>query len=685
MNCAAEEALIRTKLGGMRGVTSMKFDLLRRGLIVEHERETIGPILSGLRSLGFDPRLVPVPESADRTTDWLLGLSCVAVIAAEIASWLGAQSWIIAALALSAVAVSGLAPYRQGWVAICRGNFNLNALLSIAVTGALLIGAWSEAAMVMVSFTIAEFFETKSLRRARNAIAELTKLTPDRTSARQPDGTWNECAVSDVEAGAVVRVEPGEQIALDGEIVGGRSNVNQSPITGESRPVRKGKGDPVFAGTTNQTGSLEILVTASAYDSTLARIVHAIEEAKASRAPTQRIVERFVRTYTPAVLIVALAVALVPPLTMDGRWFDWIYRALTLLVIACPCALVIAAPVTIVSGIAAAARRGILVKGGTFLERGRCLRWLALDKAGTLTQGAPVQTAFELVDPAFEQSAVRAFAASLAGRSGHPASRAIALAARNDHVPRFAVSRFGSVPGRGVYGCIGGRGYWLGNLRLMAEIGYYSEDLQRRVEVLERDANTVVMLAGEKGVLALFALVDKLKPTCREAIERLHAVGVRTAILTGDNAHAAKAIAKQAGIDRAEGGLLPEDKLRIVESLRGAEPVGMVGDGISDAPALARADIAFAMSAMDIDTAIETADVALMDDDLRKLPAFIRISKATHLILMQNIAFAVGIKVIFLGLALAGFGPVWLAVFADAGASLIVVGNGLRLLRTPTA
>nr|WP_269767923.1 heavy metal translocating P-type ATPase [Caballeronia hypogeia] len=682
MDCATEEALIRKKLEGMRGVESMQFDLMQRTLVVEHEAAALDAILDAVRALGFTPVTAGEPVTEKKKSAWPLALACVAALASEGASWLGQPSWLVAALALAAVLTSGLTTYRKGLIAIRNGSLNINALMSVAVTGALVIGQWPEAAMVMVLFTIAEFIEAKSLQRARNAIADLMKLAPETATVQQADGAWIEINAREVAPGAIVRVKPGERIALDGEIVSGSSAVDQAPITGESLPVEKAQGDAVFAGTINATGSFEFRVTAAASDTTIARIIRAIEGAQGAKAPTQRFVDRFARIYTPVVFAVALAVGVVPPLAMGGAWLDWIYRALVMLVIACPCALVISTPVTIVSGLAAAARHGILVKGGAFLERGRRLRWLALDKTGTITHGKPVQTSFDLLDATFDANRVRALAASLASRSDHPVSLAIAREAERDGVLRFTVDRFDAVPGRGVRGFVDERAYWLGNRRMMDELGHATDDMARRVDALEQSGNTVVMLAGAKGLLGLFAVADTVKDSSRDAIAQLHALGVRTAMLTGDNVHTAKAIAREVGIDRAEGGQLPEDKLRAVEELAasGGE-VGMAGDGINDAPALARADIGFAMGAMGTDTAIETADVALMDDDLCKIPAFIRLSKATHAVLMQNITLALVVKGLFLALTVAGLGSMWMAVFADVGASLIVVGNGLRLLR----
>jgi Cd2+/Zn2+-exporting ATPase len=446
-------------------------------------------------------------------------------------------------------------------------------------------------------------------------------------------------------------------------------------------PVDKTAGDAVFAGTINQTGSFDYRVTAAASDTTLARIIHAVEEAQATKAPTQRFVDRFARVYTPLVFALALAVALVPPLFFGGMWQPWIYKALVMLVIACPCALVISTPVTIVSGLAAAARKGILIKGGAYLEQGRKLSRLALDKTGTITHGKPVQTGFETLANV-DAARCRILAASLAGRSDHPVSMAIATAAKSDGAASVPVDSFEALAGRGVRGEMDGLVYWLGNHRLVEELGRCSPSLEARLDAIERQGQTVVLLIDAQRVLALFAVADTVKETSRAAIAELHRMGVRTAMLTGDNQHTAAAIAEQVGIDEARGDQLPEDKLNALAqwSADGAK-VGMVGDGINDAPALARADIGFAMGAMGTGTAIETADVALMDDDLRKIPLFIRLSKATHSVLVQNITLALGIKSVFLGLTVMGLGTMWMAVFADVGASLLVVANGLRLLR----
>ncbi|MBW0278650.1 heavy metal translocating P-type ATPase [Shewanella xiamenensis] len=689
MDCPTEETLIRNKLGTVAGVADLDFNLMQRTLSVRHANQVLPDVLVALQALGFEAQVVDTaevasPSAAPVTTPtnwWPLGISLVTASAAEAVYWLhNGNHWSVVVLALVAVFTGGLSTYKKGWIALKNRNLNMNALMSIAVTGAMLIGHWPEAAMVMVLFALAEVIEAKSLDRARNAIRGLLDLTPEQATVQQADGTWREVGAKQITIGARVRVKPGERIALDGEVLEGRSAVNQAPITGESLPVEKSPGDSVFAGTINESGSFEYCVTALANNSTLARIIHAVEAAQGSRAPTQRFVDQFARWYTPVVFGVAIAVALLPPLFMGAAWLDWIYRALVLLVVACPCALVISTPVSIVSGLAAAARHGILIKGGVYLEEGRKLRWLALDKTGTITHGKPAQTDFVTWGNALASDS-RSIAASLAARSDHPVSKAVALAAQTDGVALLDVAEFNALPGRGVQGQINGETYHLGNQRMLEELGQRTPELEQRIAALETMGKTVVMLVSAKGVHALFAVADTIKESSRSAIAELHALGINTMMLTGDNPHTAQAIAAQAGIDRAQGNLLPDDKLREVELLAIKGKVGMVGDGINDAPALARADIGFAMGAAGTDTAIETADVALMDDNLGKIPTFVRLSRATAQVLMQNIVLALGIKAVFLVLTFTGQATMWMAVFADMGASLLVVGNGLRLLR----
>lgn len=689
MDCPTEQTLIQNKLGKLAGVQQLEFNLINRVLGVTHDLPSTVPIIDAIKSIGMLAE--PIEEGAKANDSrpapvkkpwWPLAVSGVGALAAEVIHFTSAApTWVVAIVALISILSGGLGTYKKGWIALKNLNLNINALMSIAVTGAVLIGQWPEAAMVMFLFTVAELIEAKSLDRARNAISGLMQMTPEKVTVQQEDGSWIEREAKSIDLGARVRVRPGERIGLDGEVLSGSSTIDQAPITGESLPVEKTVGDKVFAGTINQAGSLEFKVTAAADNSTLARIIHAVEAAQGARAPTQRFVDRFSKIYTPVVFVFALAVALIPPLFMGAVWFDWIYRALVLLVVACPCALVISTPVTIVSGLAAAARKGILIKGGVYLEGGHELDYLALDKTGTITHGKPVQTDYLSLDPTVEDTA-QILAASLAGRSDHPVSLAIANAAVDKQLTLLAVDNFEALTGRGVRGEIDGQVYHLGNHRLVEELGLCSPALEEKLFALEEQGKTVVLLLDRSGPLALFAVADTVKTSSREAIRQLHELGIKTLMLTGDNPHTARAIAAQVGIDEARGDLLPTDKLKAIEGLYAkGHRVGMVGDGINDAPALARAQIGFAMAAAGTDTAIETADVALMDDDLRKIPAFIRLSRQTSNILTQNIALALIIKAIFLGVTFVGLATMWMAVFADMGVALLVVFNGLRLLR----
>ncbi len=697
MCCPSEQTTIEAKLAQLDGIHKLEFNTINRTLDVWHDLPDTRVIQRAVASLGMQAdrvteasEKVPDGDAPERhehgtlktRTKWMLGLSGISAVGAEVLHFTGAApEWVVAAVALMAILLCGPSTYKKGWISLKNFNLNINALMSIAVTGAVLIGQWPEAAMVMFLFTVAELVEARSLDRARNAIKSLMDLTPERATVRQADGSWLDMDVKRVPLGAEVRVRPGERIGLDGEIQSGSSAVNQAPITGESLPVEKTVGDQVFAGTINENGSFEYRVMAEAGNTTLARITHAVEEAQNSRAPTQRFVDRFAKVYTPAVFFFALAVAVLPPLLMGGFWTEWIYRALVLLVVACPCALVISTPVSIVSGLAAAARKGILIKGGVYLESGAKLSFIALDKTGTVTYGKPVQTDQQILVE-LPGTDVQVLAASLAGRSDHPVSQAIAKHAGLSSSAALPVEEFEALPGRGVRGVVAAESYYLGNQLLIGELQLGSAELDVAMTTLERQGKTVVALATVRRVIALFAVADTVKASSQAAIEDLHQLGIKTTMLTGDNAHTGEAIARQVGMDEVRGNLLPEDKLAAIRDLQArGHVVGMVGDGINDAPALARAEIGFAMAAAGTGTAIETADVAIMDDDLRKLPAFVQLSRNTAAILKQNIAFAIGIKAIFLAFTLAGWATMWMAVFADVGVSLLVVLNGLRLLK----
>jgi Cd2+/Zn2+-exporting ATPase len=687
MCCPVEEKLIRRKLEGFQGVDSLEFNLLKRDLTVYHDLGSTEGLEGALSSIGMDA--VPIPEEERQegrdhagSVGWgRLLLAAGIALCSEASHLLGLHPAVAITLAAVAILLAGFSTYKKGFIAIRNLELNMNALMSVAVTGAAILGDYPEAAMVMVLFTLAEELEDRSMARARAAISGLMALAPEKATVEGPDGAWTEVRASQVPVGTRVRVRPGEKLSMDGRIVSGASTVNEAPITGESKPREKSVGDQVFAGTVNESGSFEYLVTEPYENSTLSRILRAVEEAQASRAPIQRFVDRFAAIYTPAVFAAAVLVAIVPPLVLGGGWAEWLYRALITLVVACPCALVISTPVTIVSGLAAATRKGLLVKGGTFLEEGRKLKWLALDKTGTITSGRPVQTGMQLFPGAQDPAGPGLMAASLAGRSDHPVSKAVFAAQGIPPSDLLEVEGFQALPGEGSAGTIQGMGLYLGNPRLLRRVLGDSPESEAFFQEHEGEGRSAVALFTKDRVLGLFAVSDTVREESLDAIRELHRLGIRTMMLTGDNEDTAKQVASEVGVDGYRARLLPEGKLDIVSGLAKDGKVGMVGDGINDAPALAKADIGFAMGAAGTDTAIETASVAIMDDDLRKIPAFVRLSKETFWHLWENIGFSLAVKFVFLLLTFLGFTRMYMAVFADIGVCLIVVANGLRLLK----
>ncbi|KQB59784.1 MULTISPECIES: cation-translocating P-type ATPase [Acidovorax] len=698
MDCSAEESEIRRALEPLPGIRSLGFQLGARTLKIDASDEALPLALEAIRKAGFDAK--PVQATGAELTDGKgapadghthdggfsggisrLVAALALAIAAEAISYFAPETlaWKVAGMAVAAVAIwlAGIDTYKKGMAALFRGKLNINALMAVAVTGAFLIGQWPEAAMVMALYAIAELIEAKAVDRARNSIKGLLDMAPEEALVLSPDGTWVTTPVASVPLEAAVRIKPGERVPLDGVVTKGNGAINQAPITGESIPVDKAPGDPVFAGTINETGELEIRVTAAANNTTLARIIHAVEEAQGTRAPTQRFVDKFAAIYTPVVFAIAVAVAVLAPFLLSLTWQEALYKALVLLVIACPCALVISTPVTVVSGLSAAARRGILIKGGTYLEEARLLKAIALDKTGTITEGRPKLVDWRVWGQADEASSRRA-AASLAARSDHPVSKAIAASLEQKVAE---VQEFKAIPGRGVQGVVDGQTLLMGNHRLMEENNLSSPELKAELTIHENQGRTVTLLANSKVVLALFAVADTIKETSRKAIADLKVLGVATVMLTGDNSATAKAIASEAGIDDARGDLLPEAKLDAIKDMQKRYgPTGMTGDGINDAPALAQADVGFAMGGAGTDTAMEAADIVIMNDNLERVAETVQLSKRTHAILWQNITLALGIKSVFLVLAVFGTATMWMAVFADMGASLLVVGNGLRLL-----
>jgi Cd2+/Zn2+-exporting ATPase len=687
MDCPTEEGQIRRALERFPEVAGLRFDLPARALSIDAPPAAWEPVIAAINSAGFKTETLWAPPAAQDTAKaqraeiLRLVAALTVAVAAELVHFFapGTLAWHAAGMAVAAgaIALSGLGVFRKGLSALLHGQLNINALMSVAVAGAFVIGQWPEAAMVMALFSLAELIEARSVERARNAISGLLALSPPQVEVRQADGSWATVDAKTVAVGATARVKPGERFALDGRVTAGQGAVDQSPVTGESIPVDKTVGDTVFAGTINQSGSVQFEVTKAARDTVLAGIIHAVEQAQGQRAPTQRLVDRFAAVYTPAVFVLALAVAIGTPLVLGWPWLTAVYKALVLLVIACPCALVISTPVTVVSGLAAAARRGILIKGGVYLEQARKLTVVAVDKTGTLTEGKPKLVAQRVLAQDLPEALVLRIAHSLAARSDHPVSKAVALGL--DGVP-LEVEDFSAELGFGVRGRVDGHEVALGNHRWIHERGQCSEELEALLHEHEAQGQTVSVLADQERALALFAVADTVKDTSKQAVADLKSLGVRVVMLTGDNPSTASFIARQVGIEDVRANLLPQDKLKVITDLGLTQRVGMVGDGVNDSPSLAAAAIGFSMGGAGTDTAKEAADVLIMNDDLRKVPEAIRLSRSTYAVLWQNIVLALGIKAVFFVLAVFGSATMWMAVFADMGASLLVVCNGLRLL-----
>ncbi len=602
----------------------------------------------------------------------LLGAGCLAEMLWATPAW-------AEPLFLTAVLAGIVFPARRAAAAVRRGALDINVLMVIAVAGALLIGEWEEGAMVVFLFAVAQWLESRSVERARAAIRTLLDLAP--AEARiHADGTERLVLLDQVRPGQTMIVRPGERIPLDGTVEDGQSEVNQAPITGESLPVEKGAGDEVFAGTINGHGALSVAVTRRRDDTTLARIVHLVETAQARRAPVQLFIDRFAAWYTPAVVVLAVLLAVVPVL-LGGPAETWIYRALVLLVVACPCALVISTPVSMVSALAGAARNGVLIKGGASLERLAGVSALAFDKTGTLTTGRIHVTVVDASDGVSEDDVLR-WAAAVEVRSEHPVGRAIADAAR-ERVGAFPpVSGVRAFPGLGVEGTVDGALVICGTPRLFRERGALPADVAARAERLMASGLSPVIVSRGGAVAGLVGLEDLERDTARGVVTDLHRHGIRrVAMLTGDHERAARAIGRRVGVDDVRAGLLPADKVTAVAALREDGAVAMVGDGINDAPALAAADVGIVMGAMGSGAAIETADIALMTDDLAKIPYAIRLSRATLRNVRANVAIALGLKAVFVLAAATGVATLWMAVLADTGASVIVIANALRLRR----
>ncbi|KAF0235208.1 MAG: Cd2+/Zn2+-exporting [Desulfovibrionaceae bacterium] len=716
MDCAEEIAILTRALQPLVGQESrLDFDILARRLKVDATGLPVGErqITQAIEATGM--KAEPVAEAigacaccggscSERGSFWeRRGREVLCAVSGLL--WAAGLGLMMAehGSALAAFRESGSAPLaaKALWIlaALCgvwhvlpKAAYSLrtfrpdmNLLMVLAVSGAMIIGEYSEGASVAFLFALANQLEAWSVGRARNAVQALMSLAPDKALVLAPlTPTPVETPVEAVPTGARILVRPGDRIPLDGVVRSGASAVDQSPITGESMPVPKVAGDEVFAGTINAEGALEVETTRPASQSTLARIMRMVEDAQSRRAKAVQWVEKFAAVYTPVMVGVSLLFAVVPPLFFGGAWDTWFYEALVILVISCPCALVISTPVSIVAALASAARNGVLVKGGVFLEVPATLTALALDKTGTLTHGRPSVTDVIPLDAASEQELL-GIAAALESRSSHPVAQAVMRYASANGVSPAQVEDAQARPGLGAQGVIGGAEHFIGNLRFLEESGNAprTAELEQALERLDRSAATVVLVWTGGRVLGLIAVEDKVRPQAKAALAELQSLGVDTIVmLTGDNARTAAKIAEQTGVTEYRSDLMPEDKTRVVsEMVASGRRVGMVGDGVNDAPALAASHLGIAMGSIGTDVAIETADVALMSDDLSKLPWLIRHSRRTMGVIKANIWFALGIKAVFLVMAVFQVATLWTAILADLGTSLLVIFNGLRLLQ----
>jgi len=687
MDCQEEVAILERTLTRLTGLEALDADVMGQRLRVKYDAAllTTAHIAEAVARTGMRAWLEhEETRPATTATGLRAGLvwaSAVAIGAGFLAPFLLPPTrfaWIPFA---AAIVLGGIHTSRRAWVSVRARVLDINVLMLVAVAGAVVLGEWSEAASVVFLFALAQLLETRAMERARGAIRALMDLAPAEALVRR-ESVERLMAVDDVRVGDVIVVRPGEKIPLDGRVIAGDSYVNQSPVTGESLPVEKTRGAEVFAGSINGRGALEIDVTRLSRDSTIARIVHLVEQAQALRAPSQTFVDRFARVYTPIVLLFAVLVATAAPMLFGGSWAEWIYRSLVLLVISCPCALVISTPVSIVSALAAAARKGVLIKGGARLEQLAAVRCIAFDKTGTLTYGE-----LRVMDVASTNGLgapeVLRLAASLETRSEHPIGRAIVERALHDELVFAGAEGFQSLPGLGAEGLVGTDRIVVGSHRLFEERGLCSPRAHEQHRSMVASGYSAVMVARGHETVGLIGVADETRATAKAVVEMVRAQGIEhVVLLTGDHEEAARALAASLGITEYRASLLPEDKVAAVEELRSRYgTLAMVGDGVNDAPALARADVGIAMGVAGTDAALETADVALMADELPKIPFAIRLSRAASRNIRMNIGISLSLKAAFLVMALTGTATLWMAVVADMGASLIVIANALRLLR----
>lgn len=697
MDCAEEVGLLKRELVPLVGEDSLGFDLLNRKLSVDASDSTTTPsdIEAAIKRSGLTAVLWQDTPTAISQSFWsqhqrtiLTATSGFFALPGYVVEFTAtapvSAMWLTVAKAFYAISIlagCGMV-FPKAWRSLVLLRPDMNLLMTVAVSGAMLIGEWSEGATVAFLFSLSLLLESWSVGRARNAISKLMDLSPPMANLKLAGGEIQTVPPAEVTVGSIVVIRPGDKLPLDGKVIAGSSSVNQASITGESVPVEKKVGDVVFAGTINGDGLLEVETTKIASDTMLAQIIRMVGDAQSKRAPSEMWVEKFAAIYTPAVMIAAILVFIVPPLLLGGAWSDWIYRALVLLVIACPCALVISTPVSIVAALAAAARHGVLIKGGLFVEIPSKLRAIALDKTGTITMGKP--SVVQLVPMnGHDEEELLLRAGALEQSSTHPLALAIVAEVNSRGYKLPVAEQFEIIQGKGAKGTIDGKMYWLGSHRYLEERGQETPDVHEQLEALQAAGRSIVVVGNDAHVCGFIALGDAIRPESADTIAELHRLGVeKVVMLTGDNAGTASLVSKAVGIDEVQAELLPEDKVNAVANLvERYDQVAMIGDGVNDAPALARATIGIAMGAVGSDAAIETADIALMADELAKVPWLINHSRRAMAIIKQNIIFSLAIKSLFVVLTFAGVSSLWGAIAADTGASLLVVANGLRLLK----
>lgn len=705
MDCAEEISLLRRTLSRHKGIFDLTFDVLKAKMTVEFETSMTSEaaITEAIATTGMKAapwvdapargetlwdrkgrQIMAAVSGASLLAGFIIhGLSSGSLLLALLAHGEGETATLPAILCFVAAMATGIwfaAP--KAWASLRNHRADMNVLMSISLVGAVVLREWSEAATVAFLFALANLLESYSMAKARKAITGLLQIAPTEALVKHGDHE-HRTPVDKVKLGAVIVVKPGEKIPCDGEVIAGRSSIDQAILTGESVPVAKTVGDPVFAGTINGEGALDIRTTRPASDTTISRILRMVEESQQRRAPMEQWVERFARYYTPLMIVLAMVVAVAPPLVMGGAWNRWFYQSMVILLISCPCALVISTPVSIVAALTSAARLGVLIKGGTFLEVAAHLKAVAFDKTGVLTLGSPEVEALVPLNGHTAEQALRSMA-SLEERSEHPLARAIVRHARQNGLTFHPAGEVEALPGVGARGEVGGEEFWIGSPTLIAEQKLGTEEAVRQLERIEAQGQTVVACGNDKTVFALLGLVDKVRPEAAKAVADLKALGVeRLVMLTGDHERAAALAARQTGVDGYQAELLPDEKAaKVKEEMKTHGVVAMVGDGINDTAAMATASIGIALGSKSTDLALETADVVLMSDDLRLLPFLVRHSRRTLRVIQQNVGFAILTKAVFLGLALVGAATLWMAIAADMGATLVVTFNGLRLLRS---